>query len=112
MPVEVVYSPEALRDLDAIWEWIAVENENPEVADRVIGDLLDRIDVLAEHPRLATQLNAVCRIKLDWRFVGKHGYLAFFRVGGDCLYVDRVLSGKSDYLRKLFGVGDGSDFYQ
>jgi plasmid stabilization system protein ParE len=27
MVVEVLYSPAVLRDLDAIWEWIAIEKE-------------------------------------------------------------------------------------
>ena len=112
MPVEVVYSPEAVRDLDAIWEWIAMEHGEPRAADHVIGDLLDRVDELAECPLLASPLDAIRRIKSDWRFVVAHGYLAFFRVHNDCLYVDRVLSGKSDYLRKLFGVEEGSHFYQ
>ena len=30
MIVEVLYSPAVLRDLDAIWEWIAIEKEEQE----------------------------------------------------------------------------------
>ncbi|MDO4539416.1 MAG: hypothetical protein Q4B54_14720 [Coriobacteriales bacterium] len=49
-------------------------------------------------------LDAICRIRSDWRFVEERGYLIFFRVNDSRLYVDRV-------LRKLFGVADGSTYY-
>ena len=48
----------------------------------------------------------------------ERGYLAFIRVDGNRVFVDRVLSGKSDvlsgksdYLRKLFNLEDGTPFY-
>ena len=39
------------------------------------------------------------------------GYLAFIRVDGNRVFVDRVLSGRSDDLRKLFNLEDGTPFY-
>lgn len=110
LALEVVYSTEALRDLDAIWDWIATEHEEPSAAEHVVNGILDRIDELAEFPFLAPSLDSRCAIRSDWRFVEKHGYLAFYRVSGSRVFVDRILSGKSDYARKLFGVDDGVDF--
>ena len=112
MAVEVLYSPAALRDLDAIWEWVAIENEEPDGAERVVSDILDRIEGLAKFPLTSTPLDARCSIKSDWRFVACRGYLAFVRLVDNRLYVDRVLSGKSDYLRRLLGVDDGRSYYR
>ena len=39
MGVEVLYSPAAIRGLDAVWERIAIENEETGGADRVIADI-------------------------------------------------------------------------
>jgi plasmid stabilization system protein ParE len=69
MDVEVVCAPDALHDLDAIWEWIAVENGESGSAERVVADILERIDELASFPLLSTPLDARCSIKSDWHFV-------------------------------------------
>lgn len=111
MAAEVAWSPLARRDLDGIWEWIAVENEEPAAANRTIEAILDRIEGLAVFPLAAPSLDSICRIRSDWRFVEERGYLAFFRVGDGRIYVDRVLSGKSDYLRRLLGVEDSMGYY-
>lgn len=111
MGVEVLYSPAAIRDLDSIWKWIAIENEEPGGADRVIADILERVDTLADFPLSSTPLDARCSIRSDWRFVESHGYLVFVRLCENQLFVDRVLSGKSDYLRRLFSVEDGKRYY-
>ena len=112
MAVEVVYSPEAWQDLDNIWEWIAIEHEEPSAAERTVSAILDRVDSVATFPFSAPALNSTCLIRSDWHFVEVKGYLVLFRVANERLYVDRVLSGKSDYLRKLFGVDDGTEFYR
>ena len=111
MPAEVVWSPVALADLDAIWEWIAVESGEPAAAERTITAILDRVDDAANFPLATTPLDSRCRIRSGWRFVEERGYLVFIRVDRSCLFVDRVLSGKSDYLRKLFVLEDGTAFY-
>ena len=111
MPAEVVWSPVAVDDLDAIREWIAVENNEPTAAERTITAILDRVDGVADFPLATTPLDSRCRIRSSWRFVEERGYLVFIRVERDRVYVDRVLNGKSDFLRKLFDVEDGTTFY-
>lgn len=63
-------------------------------------------------PLASASPDTVCLIHSDWRFIEARGYLAFFRVGDNRVYVDRVLSGKSGYLRSLFGVERGTSYYQ
>lgn len=111
MPAEIVWSPAAVADLDAIWEWIAVENGDATSAERTVSAIFDRVDDIADFPLATTPLDSRCRIRSAWRFVEAGGYLAFFRVGDGRVYVDRVLSGKSDYLSKLFDMDDGVSYY-
>lgn len=47
---EVVYSPLALQDLDDIWDYIAVEKDNPAAAERIVEGILARIDLLSSFP--------------------------------------------------------------
>ena len=112
MSVSIVYSHESRRDLDRIWEWIAIENEEPGAASKTVESILNRIDGLAEFPLSTPALNSICRIHSDWRLVQVKGYLAFFRIVDGTLYVDRVLSAKSDYLKTLFNLDDGIDAYR
>lgn len=42
------FHPEALVDLDEIWEFIA--GDKPTAADRVIADILDTLDKLVSFP--------------------------------------------------------------
>ena len=111
MPAEVVWSPVAVSDLDAIWEWITFKNGEPTAAERTVTAILDRVEGVADFPLATTPLDSRCRIRSNWRFVEERGYLAFIRVDGNRVFVDRVLSGKSDYLRKLFNLEDGTPFY-
>lgn len=111
MPAEVVWSPVAVAGLGAVWEWMAVENGEPVAAERSITAIIDRVDGVADFPLATTPLDSRCRIRSDWRFVKEMGFLVFIRVDKCRLFVDRVLSGKSDYLRKLFDLEDETAFY-
>ena len=39
---DLKYSPEALKDLDDIWEYIHSELSNPDAADHTVNAILDR----------------------------------------------------------------------
>lgn len=45
-----VLHPEALQDLDEIWEYIA--QDNPDAADRVIIEIFSALDLLASSPSM------------------------------------------------------------
>ena len=111
MSTNIVYSSESQRDLDRIWEWIAIEHEEPAAADRTIKAILDRIDRAAIFPLAAPLLSSICQTRSDRRFVESKGYIVFFRFSNETLFVDRILSGKSDYLQKLFNVDSGTEYY-
>ena len=44
----------AERDLDEIWSYVT-ENASPATADRLDVDIVDRFDLLAEHPGMGRQ---------------------------------------------------------
>jgi hypothetical protein len=41
---KILYSPEALSDLDQIWTYINNELQNPAAAQKIIADILDAIE--------------------------------------------------------------------
>lgn len=48
--MRIVWSPQALGDRDAIWEYIA--SDNPAAAMRIDTDFEEAVDGLADHPEL------------------------------------------------------------
>lgn len=97
------YSPEALNDLDEIWIYISVELKNPNAAQNTIDSILDNIENLKEFPEIGILLSSVTDIESDYRFLICGNYLAFYHYRGNCINIDRILYGKRNYLRILFG---------
>ena len=112
MSYEVVYAPLAIEDLDAIWEYLGVDCENEAAATKTVDAIMNRIDTLSSFPESGTPLDARCIIHSSHRFVVSGHYLAFYRTGNGRVYVDRILDGRTDYLRHPFGLDDSAiDLY-
>ena len=100
---KIHYSAESLRDLDGIWDYIVSDLQNPSAAERVVDRIMDDVDRLESHAEIGAPLSSIADIESDYRFLVTGSYLTFYRVRGNHIYVDRVLYGRRDYLRILFG---------
>ena len=56
MKVSVKFSPEALKDLDEIYDYIANVLKSPDAADNTVNKILDKTDLLSDNPEIGTQL--------------------------------------------------------
>lgn len=102
MKNKIHYSPEALNDLNEIWEYIFSELSNPQAAEKTVSNIMDAIDMLQEFSQIGAPLSSITDIESDYRFLVSNSYLMFYRVVACDVYVDRVLHGRRDYLRILF----------
>lgn len=103
MKHNIRYSPEALRDLDEIWDYILTELCNPSAAKNTVGSIQDSINQLANFPEMGALLSSVTSVVSDYRFLVTGNYMTFYRIAGADVYVDRILYGRRNYLRILFG---------
>ena len=103
MNYKVHISPEAVSDLDGIWDYIHAELYSPIAAFNTISHIMDSINDLEMFPEACPRLSSIVTIESDYRFLVSGNYLAFYRVSAPNVYVDRILYGKSDYLKTLFG---------
>jgi len=101
---DLKYSPEALKDLDEIWEYINSDLCNPDAADHTINAILDKTEALRQFPYIGSPLDTISRIHSDYRFVSANNFLAFYRVQDEEVYIDRILYGRRDCLRILLGL--------
>lgn len=99
---EIHYSPTALNDLDEIWTYISQNLCSPIAAQNTIDGIMDAVDMLTEQPEMGAPLYFVSGLNSGYRYVIHGNYMAFYRANRTDVYVDRVLYGKSDYMRVLF----------
>lgn len=103
MKYRIRYSNQSRRDLDEIWDYIATELQNTPAAVRIVNAIMDSVDQLIDFAEKGAPLSSIANVESDYRFLVHGNYLTFYRVQGDEVYVDRVLYGRRDYLRILFG---------
>lgn len=106
----VVYSPESQRDLELIGDYISEQLKSPQAALNTVTLIQDKIDKLEDFPQLGTPLTITGYDNNDYRFLVCLNYLAFYRIDGNNVYIDRILYGKRDYVSILFGKLLNDDF--
>ena len=97
------YSPEALNDLETIWSYIHDELQNPAAAQKTVSGILDTIEKLRDFPEIGALISAITDIDSDYRYLVYGKYISFYRIEGPAVIIDRILYGRRDYLRVLFG---------
>lgn len=105
MSAGVVYSPVAIRDIDRVYAEVLSASKDAETALLYVDELMDHISAKKDVPRSGAPLYYESGFT-GFYFVVFKAYLAFYHVEADGLFVDRVLFGRSDYIRTLFGKMD------
>lgn len=101
------YSPDALNDLDEIFDYIQNELQNPAAAQRTVTGILNAVEKLRDFPEMGSLLSSVTGIESDYRHLVCGSYIAFYRVDDANVFIDRILYGGRDDVRILFGEGKG-----
>ena len=96
-------SPEAQDDLSEIKAYIAEDLENPQAALSTVTKITKTIRMLQEHALIGVPLSAIADVNSDYSYLISGSYMIFYRVTGKDVFIDRVLYGRRDYLRILFG---------
>ena len=96
-------SPEEQDDLSEIKAYIAEDLENPQAALSTVTKITKTIRMLQEHALIGVPLSAIADVNSDYRYLISGSYMIFYRVTGKDVFIDRVLYGRRDYLRILFG---------
>lgn len=99
------YTPEAIRDMDAVWDSVYEASQDFDVADRYVDDFIDEIEKKKKFP--------LSGIPLMYRglFTGFYSvnfkkYKAFYRVSDNFMEVIRIIMVKRDYMKILFGESE------
>lgn len=99
---KLCYSPDAVHDLDEIYDYIRNELQNPAAAHRAVSNILDTVEKLRDFPKLGASLSSITGIESDYRYLVCDSYIAFYRIDYENVFIDRIMYAKRDYIRVLF----------
>jgi len=100
---KIKYTPAAVDDMDEIFSYISQDNVD------TAGDLLNKLNYsissLADFPNKGSVLSddEYSLIQRGYRFIVVNPYLIFYRIMNETIVIHRILHGRRDYLRELFG---------
>lgn len=101
---EIKFSPEAVKDLQQTKAYITDELLSKQAANNTVNKILKNIRMLAEFPNSGAPLSGAVGIETDYRYLVCGNYTAFYRVENETVYIVRILYGRRDFMRILFGT--------
>lgn len=97
-------NPEVIEDIAEIKRYIREELYNPSAADRTAKRIVSAYKELKTAPYIGAPLDSVLEVKTDYRFLVCGNHLIFYKVKDDVISIYRVMNGRRDYCRQLFGM--------
>ena len=94
---DVRFSPEAVQDLDEIWQYI-YRRGSAESARRWTDKIVNRALMLSKSPLAG---RAADELEPGWRVWQEGEYMIYHRVCGEALEVSRVIHGRRDQRRAI-----------
>lgn len=87
----IIRTASALQDVYGIWDYIAIQQQHPDAADRLIDEIDEFLNLLLQQPRMG---EAVDHLRPNTRRCVVHNhYLLFYEIITDGIRLLRVLHG-------------------
>ena len=100
---KVQLTPQAVRDLAELKQYVAVELGNPSAAGKLLSRITRELRILQHHPEAGPSIEAITGHPTDLRMLVCAKHIAIYRVNGSIVSVARIISARQDYMRVLFG---------
>jgi toxin ParE1/3/4 len=101
---QILQTRTAVRDLDAIWDYIGIENAHPEAANELIDEFDTSYRLLATNPLMGQSV--------EWlstnlrRFAVRKNYIIFYEPIANGILIVRVLHAARNITASLFETDD------
>lgn len=99
-------TPTAASDLAEINAYISTQLHNPQAARRIVKNITHDLRLLQQNPHLGFSVSAKIGRETNLRALLSGNYFLFYRIENETIQVSRVLDGRQDYLRVLFGTAE------
>lgn len=101
MASRVKLTPQAWDDLDMVFSTVLEVSGSTRTAGATYEGILSALERVMPMPAACPSVAGRTGVPCGYRWIHHAGWLAFFHEDGDVLLVDRVLWGRSDWLRAL-----------
>ena len=101
MSYRIEYSQAAIRDLDRVWNEVYEASKEADIATRYVDGLIDCVAEKRAFPKSGAPLYYENGFT-GYYYVVFKAYMAFYRIVEERILVDRVVFGRSDYMRIIF----------
>lgn len=101
------YTPEAMRDMDDVWDGVYEASKSYDIADNYVSEFADKIEEKKQFPLSGIPL-LYRGLFTGFYSVNYKKYKAFYRVNDKDKYIEviRIIMAKGDYMTILFGESD------
>lgn len=99
------YTPEAMRDMEAVWDGVYEASKSFDIADNYVSEFIDKIEEKKLFPQSGIPL-LYRGLFTGFYSVNYKRYKAFYRVNDKYIEVIRIIMAKRDYMTILFGELD------
>ena len=96
------YTPQAMRDMDSVWDEVYQASKNYDVADKYIKDFIDAIAPKRQFPAFGIPLRYK-GLFTGFYFIVFKEYMVFYRIKNNYIEVIRIIYKKRNYMQILFG---------
>lgn len=96
-------APSADEDLDRIESYITEELSNPDAAKKVVREIMDEYEKLADFPNMGVDITPMIGIVTGFRMLVCGHYNVFYKEDGEYVSIYRVLYYRRDFISVLFG---------
>ena len=100
---EIKFSPAALEDLREIKDYITDDLNNSIAAKNTISMILKSLRQLETFPMSGASLSSIINIDVPYRFLICGNYTAFYKTEDEEVHIIRVLYGRRNFMKTLFG---------
>ena len=103
MTYKIRYTPEAQRDMDAVWDGVLKVSGDYDTADKYVEGLADAIADMKRFPRSGIPLEHE-GLFTGYYAVQYKAYRAFYRIRDEYIEVLRIILLKQDYMKVLLDL--------
>ncbi|MBE6134118.1 MAG: type II toxin-antitoxin system RelE/ParE family toxin [Erysipelotrichaceae bacterium] len=100
MKYRVELTNDALLDINRAYDEIFQACLDNNTTKEYINSLLDKLEIISDFPESGTPLY-FGRRQSEYRYVIYKSYIAFYHLHNGTIFIDRILYGKSDYIKTL-----------
>ena len=96
-PYNAVFMPKARKDINDICDYISLELNSPEAAERLIDKIQTEVERVCEFPFSRPLLADNILMSKGYRYILVNNFNVFYNIKDQTIFIQRVLYGRRNY---------------